>query len=117
MRERDEDEFFYQSPFQRVSSSIDELSSVVKGYKLNSLRKSCLQFRDLRLYPLDNIQRVHPVAGNDHAPDSFLTVFIEHSGAKRASQMHVGDVSDVDRRAIGRTDDGVLNIRGRVDEA
>ncbi len=110
MGQRDEDQFFDQRALERVRGALNQLRTVVKGHDLHAFRQPGSQRVEFLFDRVDYFQCVHAIA-RDHDPaNRFLTVLVQRAGAKRVAEFYVGDVLDVNRSAVRRAQNDVLDI-------
>ena len=114
--QRDQNELFDERAFEGMRGALNQLCSIVKRNDTYAVWQTRLQRADLLLDGLDYLQRVHAIARDYHATDGFLAVFIESAGAKRVAELNAGNVLNVNRDAVRRSENDVLNISGRLNQ-
>ena len=110
--DRDDDDLLDQLRLQRVDGALDEVRAVVGRHDLHALRQRRLDVLQLRLDPLDDVERVLAAAHHDDAADDLaLAVEVGDAAADLGAERDPADVADRERRAaLVRLEDDLLDV-------
>ncbi len=80
--------------------ALDEVGAVVDRDDLHALGQARFDLLDLRLHPVDHVERVLALAHHDDARDRLAgPVEVREAAAQVGPEHHLADVADADRRA------------------
>src|SRR5258708_2451863 len=93
-----------------MRGALNQLRAIVKGHNLYTFGQSGLQRLELLFDRIDHFERVDAIAGDYDPAHRFLAVLIQRAGAKRVAEFYLGDFTDINRSALRRAQDDVLDI-------
>ncbi len=97
---------------------IDQGAAVVGWNNANTRREGTAHFFKFLLHPVDHFERVLAIPHNHHAADHFpFSIQIRDAITQIRTEMNRGYVFDVDRSAVLRRQDHVLNVSDVLDIA
>ena len=90
---------------------LDQVAAVVSRHDAHAFGQRGLDFLELLLDAVDDVERVFAVAHDDDAADDFaFAVQLRDAAPEVAAEMHGADVLDIDRRAVLDLEHDVLDV-------
>ena len=114
--QRDQDDFFRQSVFERVDGVVDQLAAVIEGTDRDPGRQPGRDFRYPLFHAFDDGLGILPAAHDHSATHCFMSVEVQRAAPVIPAYLHSGDVFQIDRRAFHRLDRDQLEILGIGDQ-
>ena len=110
--ERDGDAFLDELVLEVIDRTLDQGRAIVDRDDLDASGQTPLQFGELGLHPIDDLQRVLAVAHDDHAGHGLaLAIQFDDTAPQRWPLDHARHVRQQHGRAVLSIDDDVLEIR------
>src|SRR5579864_2466104 len=94
----------------------NEIAAVVERDDVNTFRQPRFQSLDLLLDGVNDLKCVGSVANYDHAANYFFPSLVQHAPAKLSTEMHIGDIADVNGRTPACREHNVVKVIDGVDQ-